>query len=404
MYTIEFQKRGLPHAHILLWLSPSNKLDSTSSIDSIICAELPNSRIFPKLYSVVTNFMVHGPCGVARRNSPCMKDGQCSKFYPKKFVDRTTFDENGYPVYRRRDSGMTTMKKGIQLDNRSVVPYNAKLLMKYQAHINIEVCNKSNCIKYLFKYVNKGPDRVTVSLSAHGEDDVDEIKQYYDCRYLSPCESVWRIFAFDIHHRWPPVQRLNFHLPKQQNIVFNDYESLDNVVHRNMEKKTIFLAWMDANRLYEGGRELTYVQYPMHYVYSTDDQVWRPRRRGQSVGRLSFVPPGTGELYYLRLLLNIQTGCTSFEDIRTVGGCVYGTFREACGALGLLADDKEFIDGIIEVSTFGSGFYLRKLFATLLLTSSMSDPLYVWEKSWELLSDDILHERRRTLNCPGNDL
>ncbi|KAK7243322.1 hypothetical protein RIF29_38115 [Crotalaria pallida] len=27
MYTIEFQKRGLPHAHILLWLHPDGKLN-----------------------------------------------------------------------------------------------------------------------------------------------------------------------------------------------------------------------------------------------------------------------------------------------------------------------------------------------------------------------------------------
>jgi hypothetical protein len=84
-----------------------------------------------------------------------MKDRKCSKFYPKKFVARTSFDPTGYPVYRRRDSGVTVLKKDALLDNRSVVPYNPKLIMKYQAHVNIEYCNKSNSIKYLFKYINK---------------------------------------------------------------------------------------------------------------------------------------------------------------------------------------------------------------------------------------------------------
>jgi len=46
--------------------------------------------------------------------------------------------------------------------------------MKYQAHINIEYCNKSNLIKYLFKYINKGVDRVTVSMKNGGSTGVVE--------------------------------------------------------------------------------------------------------------------------------------------------------------------------------------------------------------------------------------
>jgi len=177
MYTIEFQKRGLPHAHILLWSDASDKLNTVSLVDSLICAELPNKDLFPKLYSAVSNFMVHGPCGASHQNSPCMKNGRCSKFYPKNFAARTSFDEKGYPIYRRRDSGAIIMKD-TKLDNRSVVPYNPGLLMKYQAHINIEYCNKSNSIAYLFKHINKGVDKVTMLANARDKDSADEINQY----------------------------------------------------------------------------------------------------------------------------------------------------------------------------------------------------------------------------------
>jgi hypothetical protein len=330
-----------------------------------------------------------------------MKNNSCSKFYPKKFVSWTTFDANGYPVYRRRDHGHTVTKRDVVLDNRSVVPYNPKLLMKYQAHVNIEFCNKSNSIKYLFKYINKGVDRVTAALETTDDECLDEIKQYYDCRFLSPSESIWRIFAFKIHDRRPAVIRLTFHEEGRQSIVFKDTSDLNSVLKRNRHKDTMFLAWMEANRVYSQGRHLTYVQFPAVFSYDSDNRVWKPRQRVGSVGRLSFVPHSSSELYYLRLLLNVQVGCTSYEDLRTVNGQVYDSFREACAALLLLQDDREFIDAIKEVVVLGSGVYLRRMFAKLLMSNSMSDPLNVWNKVWEILAEDIVYIKRKLLNNPG---
>ncbi|XP_072088255.1 uncharacterized protein [Arachis hypogaea] len=246
-----------------------------------------------------------------------MKDGKCSKFYPKRFVDQTSFDEDGYPIYRRRNTGVTVKINDVDIDNRFVVPYNPLLLMKYQADINLEFCNKSNVIKYLFKYVNKGLDRVTATVGEtydvrESSQVVDEIKQYYDCRYLSPSESMWRIFAYDIHHRWPAIQRLTFHLPNQQHVVFDDADISTHVYLRNKDLLTMFMGWMMANRRFSEGRSLTYVEYPGKFVYCSNSREWKPRQRGFSIGRLSFAHPSSGELFYMRMLLNVQRDCTSF--------------------------------------------------------------------------------------------
>jgi hypothetical protein len=72
---------------------------------------------------------------------------------------------NRYPIYRRRDTGRTLLVHGVELDNRWVVLHNVYLLTKYDAHINVEVCNNIRVVKYLFKYVYKGHDRVTVEIS-----------------------------------------------------------------------------------------------------------------------------------------------------------------------------------------------------------------------------------------------
>ena len=43
--------------------------------------------------------------------------------------------------------------------------------------------------------------------------DIDEIKEYLDCRYLSEQDALWRLFGYEIHHHWPPVERIPVHLP-----------------------------------------------------------------------------------------------------------------------------------------------------------------------------------------------
>jgi hypothetical protein len=58
---------------------------------------------------------------------------------------------------------------------------------------NVEWCNKSRSIKYLFKYIHKGEDRATVILSTGNS--YDEIHMYIDARYLSAGEACWRIFG-----------------------------------------------------------------------------------------------------------------------------------------------------------------------------------------------------------------
>ena len=84
LYTIEFQKYGLPHMHILLWLGPKSKHPTMEDINSIICTKLPDKANNPVAYECVVKFMVHDPCGVDNPQSPCMKGERCSKHFSKK--------------------------------------------------------------------------------------------------------------------------------------------------------------------------------------------------------------------------------------------------------------------------------------------------------------------------------
>ncbi|KAF8106781.1 hypothetical protein N665_0133s0019 [Sinapis alba] len=201
MYTIEFQKRGLPHAHILLFMHPTFKLPTTDDIDKIIFAEIPNKYEEPDLFQVIQDMMVHGPCGSANMNSPFMENGLCSKLYPKSHAAKTTINKEGFPVYRRRNQNESfVLKNGIKCDNRWVIPYNKKLSLRYRAHINVEWCNHAGSIKYLFKYLNKGQDRVTVVVEPPEHIVAKEMENGGGSGEKTVWENTWQILSEDIEY------------------------------------------------------------------------------------------------------------------------------------------------------------------------------------------------------------
>ncbi|CAJ0911864.1 6477_t:CDS:2, partial [Entrophospora sp. SA101] len=158
IHVIEFQKWGLPHAHILVILHPEDKPQTPDDYDSIVCAEIPDPVVNPNVHATVVTNMFHGPCGELNPNSPCMVDDgtghkRCSKGYPKQFRDETLQGEDFYPAYRRRQD---------------------------DHYVKARAC------------------------------------------WVSASEAVWRILGFDMSGINPAVTHLQVHLPNQQRVIFNE--------------------------------------------------------------------------------------------------------------------------------------------------------------------------------------
>ncbi|XP_071728029.1 uncharacterized protein [Rutidosis leptorrhynchoides] len=256
-------------------------------------------------------------------------------------------------------------------------------------------------IKYLFKYISKGTDRIAVHIpkpvgehtSADTEQNpnVDEIKNFVDARCICPYEACWRIFNFPIHYREPAVQVLAVHLKDMQLVKFCSTQHLKSVVNNPVQKKTTLAEWLFYNRNSDDGKHLTYLDFPLEFVWVDNEKRWKRRRNlnRPSIGLLTYMHPAFGEVFYLRMLLCHRKGCGAFEDLMTVNDHVHSTYREACLAMGLLGNDKEWLTAMEEASATTTSSQLRTLFSHILIYCDVADPQKLWKQCWKLMSDDI---------------
>ncbi|KAL4135595.1 hypothetical protein QTP88_007193 [Uroleucon formosanum] len=371
MYSVEWQKRGLPHAHILIWLL--NKLHS-NEVDDIISAEIPDPVTDPRLHDIVTTQMVHGPCGALNPLSPCMADGKCTKRYPRPLVAETVTGNDGYPVYRRRskeDNGRTIKVKvqnqEIEIGNEFIVPYCPLLSRIFETHANVESCHSAKSIKYLCKYVTKGSDMA----------------------------------VFVVH--------LAVHLENGQRVYFTEANAAQRAERPPSTTLTSFFAMCEADPF---AATLMYVEMPKYYTWNQSTKKFQRRKQGTPVpdwpqvfstdalGRMYTVHPRNDECFYLRLLLVNVRGPKSFAHLKTVNGHQCQTYREACQLLGLLENDSHWDLTLADSVVSSNAYQIRTLFAIIITTCFPSQPIQLWNKYKDAICEDILHRLRIQTNNP----
>ncbi|SAL95592.1 hypothetical protein, partial, partial [Absidia glauca] len=283
------------------------------------------------------------------------------KHYPKTFRDETCLNEDGYPHYRRRDNGRTYTysRSNFTADNRHVVPYNPYLCQKYNSHINVEICTSSRAVKYLCKYVTKGSDRSIFGLvnqSNRGE-DIDQIDDYQNARYIGPCEAIWRILKYQVQLHTPPVFRLDLHLPGEQLVRFEED------IFTEKLRQTAETASTGTKLL----------------------ALWKARTNPpikNVVSRMYTASILNMELYCLRLVLLTVQGPTLYEHLKYFQGTMHETFQNAVLARGLLENDDEWDNCLEEASALAAyPSMIRRLFCHILLNCSPSNPSLLWENN-----------------------
>jgi hypothetical protein len=136
MKVIEYQHRGLPHAHIVVKFTdgfvPNFKDDPdgvVAWIDTQISAQLPEFGESPteeekEAKLLVITHMTH-KCAVAVNGCKRCSEELCRRGYEtNRLLEKTEFGENMFPRYKRRKEG-----------DLKIVPHNIKLLMDWKGSV-----------------------------------------------------------------------------------------------------------------------------------------------------------------------------------------------------------------------------------------------------------------------------
>jgi hypothetical protein len=345
-----------------------------------------------------------------------MSDGKCTKKYPRALIREIQTGEDGYPLYRKMrpgDGGFITyinmQNREIEVDNRWIVPYNPVLSKMFEAHINVEWGHSVKSIKYICKYINKGSDQAVFQLQKTAP-ILDEVQSFLLGRYISTNEAVWRILGFFIQERYPTVVHLSVHLENVQRIYFTpgNLQQLQAAPHKTLTA-FIHLCRQDAF-----AKTPLYCDVRRYYTWNASRKQFQRRKQGsmveghpgvwatQALGHIYTVHPSNSECFYLRMLLHVVRGTTSFTDLKTVNGVMCETFREACDRLGLLESDAHWDIALAEAVASQLPHRVRHLFAILLTTCAVSNPLQLLDKYQKDMSENILHTLK--IQHPGLSL
>jgi hypothetical protein len=113
--------------------------------------------------------------------------------------------------------------------------------------------------------------------------------------------------------------------------------------------------WFKIDKKSKVAQNLTFDQFLQLWVWNRKFKRWIMRKRGFAISRMYYAHLTLGERYYLWMLLNCVKGATSYEHLRIVDGTVHDTFKDACSAMGLLANDNEWHQASEEAGLWASG-------------------------------------------------
>ncbi|KAG5561561.1 hypothetical protein RHGRI_004566 [Rhododendron griersonianum] len=248
-------------------------------------------------------------------------------------------------------------------------------------------------------FSGEGHDKIIYRLmTSKFPQDVDEIQQFQAARWISPPEAVWRIYQFPLHEIRPAVITLQLHLEGCQLIPLKKDANLHSIVDNEFTSRTMLTQffWMNAHNEKAKSLQLLYKNFPEHFVWTASSRTWTERKQQEVIGQIVTANPTEGERYYLRLLLTHIPAPTSYAHLRTANGIAFSSYREAAISHGLLQDDNSNEKCMEEACLYQMPLSLRQLFCTILVYCAPINPLELFYKFEDDMTEDYISIQKFT--------
>ena len=445
---IEFQERGLPHAHIIGKLTHMPDKNDIVGIQKFIDENITAMR-YPildtdseteKQYKTLVNGVMLHKCYPSKQGG-CLHNGRCKRNYNGKEILETTLTNEGFPVYKRM---FTSDNKDIK--DLYVVPHNKDIVKDIRSHTNVECTGGVFTVKYIYKYLFKGPKKKAFQLHIESPNPIDnsrdEINKYVQGRYLCAGTAAWRVFGFQTFRTTTPsvtvikisdeceMQELNnkgmkcnmeLYLRRPLNANWNlstyvDFFSQFRIIKDNGNRNTSSAAEEtkmetdddDYNEIEEediGTSNNNIIQIPNNAnIYKI---VRRNATNPDVLCRLEVVAFSAGEKWYLRqIMLHCASTPTSVQHesiknymkaLKQVNGTEYATYQQAAVARGIVEDAQVCIEIYTDYAGISSEYYLRILFINLMVNGYPAAYIYYNDNYRQFMLNDYVVKQRLSI-------
>ena len=206
-WRLEFQARGAPHVHSLVWLKERVKLETLSKT---LFASMPSEET-PKLKNLVNGPMVH-TCDVNRckRGIPT---ALCRYGFPKPASTMTHINEEGQLVLKRTQS------------DANIVEYSPNFLLKWGGHCHINVLRTKenprcspNAVYYIVKYNFKAEPSLRIQM----KDESSNFRTAFQGRVISAEEAITKIYSYDYYGSDIASEYISLKPPESRKALFHN--------------------------------------------------------------------------------------------------------------------------------------------------------------------------------------
>jgi len=210
------------------------------------------------------------------------------------------------------------------------------------------------------------------------------------------------------------VLRLALHLENQQPVLFKKGSQAAAIsAGPKASTLTVFFALLSAvpDGLSPAMRELFFSDKPKYFTWVQSQRKWKRRADvvhvgcvSKRLGRLNTAHTSLGDVFYLRLRLKRMEGLQSFLELRTYQNIVHPSYRLACAARGMQADNEGVWNDIMEEAVRDyMPYQIRDLFAALAVHGPPMDGPSLFETYFKAMSEDVEH-RLEARDAAGLDL